>query len=277
LRNCCRRFSLLDSPLVAAKLIEQIFREGAVPKSFENEERVYHTIRRMLLEGRVKHRKDLSRRKLAEKLGVSPGCVHAALGRLEVEGLLLSRPQSGTFLRQLNIEEYFHHCDLRELIEPYAARRAAAWITPAQLAVIEHSCDEITAVAELERASGGSFEASLIERSVRAEHLFHGTIMEASRNPTAAHFIENLRIMRIALPLNQARDRAARIEEAQRTDREHRAILAALRSGDGEAAHQHMLLHLQNGARSRNEQLSMFSTSQHNGAAAKPGPSPRAW
>src|SRR5262249_25411744 len=87
---------------------------------------------------------------------------------------------------------------------------------------------------------------ALIERSAWADRLFHSTILEAARNPIAAHFIENLHIMRLAVPINEARDRATRIEEHARTDREHQAILAALRSGDGAADYQQMLVHLQN-------------------------------
>jgi DNA-binding GntR family transcriptional regulator len=221
-----------------------------VAKSFESQDRAYHTIRRMLLEGRIQDRKDLSRRRLAAKLGVSPSCVQPALGRLEAERLLVSIPQSGTYLRPIDFEEYQHHWDIRELLEPYAVRRAARWLTAAQAALVELSCDEITAIRnDLERDDSEAVADSYIERVVRVENLFHGTIMEAARNPTAAHFMENLRIQRLTVLFNRVYNRATWIDVFKRVDAEHRGILEALRAGDGEAAEQRMLLHLQNGRR----------------------------
>ena len=89
-------------------------------KSPSRMDQAYHAVRRHLLRGAPGR---VSRRRLAAELGVSQACVQAALGRLEGEGLLETRPQSGTHIRVVDIAEYHRVYDLRELLESYAAGR----------------------------------------------------------------------------------------------------------------------------------------------------------
>jgi DNA-binding GntR family transcriptional regulator len=215
----------------------------------EHQHRAYHSIRRQLLAGRLRTRKDLSRRKLAAELGVSPGCVQSVLGQLEAEKLLVSRPQSGTYLRQIDIEEYHQLFDLRMLIEPYAAGRAARWITAGQLERLEQTCAE---AGRIRRAMGDDADPAvpveLLEQSCRMEHQFHGTILEAARNPTAAHFLENLRILHhYTLFFAQLRPREVLLHRAGNTEAEHRAVFDALCAHDAAAAKRLMRLHLRRG------------------------------
>jgi DNA-binding GntR family transcriptional regulator len=211
----------------------------------ESQDRAYYCARRKLLEGRVPTRQELSRRRLAEESGVSPGCAQFALSRLESEGLLVSRPQSGTYLRPLDLDEYHQLYDLRELIEPYAAGRAAAWLTGEQLERLEESCAVIAGL--LARLEKGDEPPDHLERAVRAEHLFHGTIMGAARNPMAAHFVENLRILNYTHYYARRRRLGQHTVHYRRTVREHRAILEALRARDAAAAERRMRTHVRNG------------------------------
>jgi DNA-binding GntR family transcriptional regulator len=219
----------------------------------KHQDRAYAEVRHQLLEGTLRTRHDFSRRRLATKLGVSPSCVHSVLQRLEVERLVDSRPQAGTWLREVDWEEYHQLYDLRELIEPYAAARAARWIDDDQLAIIEQACEDIEhLLAELET---GARPRDVVERTLGAEQRFHGTIMAAARNPMAGHFVENLRILsyvRYAAQVeSQTLDANAWWDlirrRMQKTAPEHRRVLDALRRGDAQLARRLMLRHIRRG------------------------------
>jgi DNA-binding GntR family transcriptional regulator len=210
----------------------------------ELQEQAYQMIRRKILEGRVRSRKDLSRRVLQAELGVSSICVQVALARLEGERLLESRPQSGTFLRKVDLKEYCDHYEVRECIEPYAAGRAARRITPAQLKQVKQSCRDYKAVEDYFRTGPAAVSEEVLDRTVRAERLFHGTIMEASGNDTAAHIIETLSIENYNRVTNAHLPPAIFLKLTELAVRDHCRILAALQSGDARKAVRSMRYHL---------------------------------
>lgn len=214
----------------------------------EVQDRAYQFIRRKILAGRARSRKDLSCRQLATHLGISTIPIRIALGRLQGEGLLDSRPQSGTFIRKLTIDECLHHYDIREQLESAGAERAARQITAAQLRRLEHSCDLFhDLIVDVQNGPADPDPAAIAERSAAAEHLFHGTIMETAGNPTAAHIVENFRILRYTQFLSVWQSREDLATGFGQTEREHRSIVAALRSGHAAEAANRMKQHLKNG------------------------------
>lgn len=85
-------------------------------------EKVYQGVRDSILGGEYPLTAPLSRRKLATHFGVSLLPVAEALQRLEREGLVESRPRSGTRVRVPNPEEVRGHYLVREALETQAAR-----------------------------------------------------------------------------------------------------------------------------------------------------------
>jgi DNA-binding GntR family transcriptional regulator len=215
----------------------------------ELQDRAYRSIRQKIVEGRVRSRKDLSRRMLQAELGVSSTCIQVALARLEGERLLESRPQSGTFLRQINFQEYCDHYELRERLEPHAASRAATRITPAQLKLLHQSCKDYAALEEHWNGDVARVSDEFLDRAVAAENLFHGTIMEASGNGTAAHIVENLRVVGYNRLMTASLPPAIVLDLLKRTVQEHRGIYAALKKGDAPNAMRRMLRHIRRGRR----------------------------
>ncbi|MBL8583980.1 MAG: GntR family transcriptional regulator, partial [Rhizobiaceae bacterium] len=69
------------------------------------ERQVYRSIRQGLMSGVIAPGAVLTSRSLAAQLLVSPQPVRDALKRLEADGILESRPQSGFFLRGLTADE----------------------------------------------------------------------------------------------------------------------------------------------------------------------------
>jgi GntR family transcriptional regulator, rspAB operon transcriptional repressor len=88
-------------------------------------DRAYHLILDQMLRGSVPVGSVLSRRALAEQFEMSLVPVAEALQRLEIEGLVESRPRAGTRVKAPNAEEIRERFELRQALECQAARLCA--------------------------------------------------------------------------------------------------------------------------------------------------------
>lgn len=209
----------------------------------------YTTIREMIESGEVRPGQMLSRRKLAEQIGVSPTVVQLALAQLDREGVTESRPRSGTYVRELTAEEFLNLCEVRELVEPYAAACAAERITPEQIAYLWESCrryQELTA-HESPTERPGDIWLRRCQR-LREEMLFHGTILKASGNPFLANLVSTLQLIGQVGPRLVFNDNQDNENSPIVTACEHEGIVQALESHDAELARQRMFNHI-SGAR----------------------------
>ena len=82
-------------------------------------------IRSRITSGRLPLGSRISDKQLAGELDVSRTPVREALLQLETEGLVVMRPQSGTFVLDLTIEEVREICAARAILESGAIRLAA--------------------------------------------------------------------------------------------------------------------------------------------------------
>jgi DNA-binding GntR family transcriptional regulator len=89
----------------------------------------YSVVRQRILTGAIGLGQVISRRKLAAELRMSFLPVSEALLRLEVEGLLESRPRAGTRVRIPSAEDVQGHYVVREALEVQAALRFATFAT----------------------------------------------------------------------------------------------------------------------------------------------------
>ncbi len=224
----------------------------------------YQFIRGMLSRSEMQPGTKLSRRRLAEQIGVSPALVQQALGQLEQEGLVERRPQSGTYVRELNYDEYENLSDLRELIEPYAAARAATRLTPAHLLRLQRACQRFRRLSERSMQALDTREyQAILGKLIAEEQIFHGIILKASGNPLLDHLISTLRLLARAMPNRDCRPKSRQLEIAD----EHEAILEALAARDEDLARERMLFHIR-GSRSLLESLNRTSESIRSRAAS---------
>src|SRR5919201_1039671 len=94
----------------------------------------YAIVKRRVLRGELALGQVISRRKLAAELGMSFLPVSEALLRLEVEGLLESRPRAGTRVRIPTKEDVRGHFIVREALDVKAAVLFARVATAAERA-----------------------------------------------------------------------------------------------------------------------------------------------
>ena len=100
----------------------------------DNEDNYYHKSKNLLTDMVYEHlisklmNKEivpgqvLSRRQLAEELGVSIAPVVEALNRIELEGFIESIPRKGTIVRPVKKQDFYERFIMREAIECTAAR-----------------------------------------------------------------------------------------------------------------------------------------------------------
>ena len=89
----------------------------------------YREVRRRIVRGEMAIGQSVSRRQIAAELGMSFLPVSEALLRLEVEGMLESRPRAGTRVRIPSRDDVKGHYLIREILEAEAARRFAEHAT----------------------------------------------------------------------------------------------------------------------------------------------------
>src|SRR4029434_11286127 len=105
-------------------------KESAEPSSLASE--AYSVVRQRILRGDISLGQVISRRKLAAELSMSFLPVSEALLRLEIEGLLESRPRAGTRVRISSPEDVQGHYVVREALEVQAAIRFTQVATPGE-------------------------------------------------------------------------------------------------------------------------------------------------
>jgi DNA-binding GntR family transcriptional regulator len=109
-------------------------------------EQAYRHLRDRLIMLDIRPGEAINDGKLAAELGVGRTPVREALKRLESDHLVVSYPRRGTFATVVDITELADVSELREALEPLAARRAAQLATPALRSEIR---DTAAAIAQM--------------------------------------------------------------------------------------------------------------------------------
>jgi DNA-binding GntR family transcriptional regulator len=191
-------------------------------------DKAYHETRSLIVSLELAPGAVIDERRLVERLGIGRTPVREALRRLAQERLVEVYPRRGMFVTGVDVRQLARLSEVREVLEPEAARLAAERATDADL-------QELVALqAELDTA-GGHRLMDLDERIHRAVYrAAHNDLLEATLEQ---YYVLALRIWSIAI------DRAHELEEAVEA---HRALLEAIQSGDGERAADTMRAHVQN-------------------------------
>jgi DNA-binding GntR family transcriptional regulator len=168
---------------------------------------------------------------LAAELGVGRTPIREALKRLETDHLVVSYPRRGTFATVVDVTELGAISDIRQVLEPHAARRAAEHAT-------SHLRTELRATAEeirgLDIADGDR------NNFIRADMGVHSLIYRASANPHLEDVLvryDNLATRIWCLVIDKLPELAEHI-------RGHAPLLEAIADGDGDAAAQLALDHV---------------------------------
>ncbi|HHV64987.1 MAG TPA: GntR family transcriptional regulator [Peptococcaceae bacterium] len=176
----------------------------------------------------------LSEMQLAQKYGVSRSPVREALARLERDGLVVIKPQSGTTVSEISFKRAEDMNEIRRLLEPHAAKIAASVITDEQLQELER---RLAKLAELEPDSEAKCNYAM-----EVDVFLHDTILDFCGNKEIAKIIRSFRpiILRINIANMLWRNRLVPVEK------EMREIFAKLKERDPQGAYEAMRNHLYN-------------------------------
>jgi DNA-binding GntR family transcriptional regulator len=204
----------------------------APPSSLK--QRAYAEVKRRILSGEYPAGHLLSERQIAQELAMSKTPVHAALERLEADGLVTVAAQQGILVRTLSPQEMADHFEIREAIEPFVVGRLAGRLTPEQ---------------------GRRLRANLREnrRAVRALDIGANVRLDAEFHLLLCEALGNREILRVMAQIREKVHAVVHLISARHPGRmadslaEHRAIAEALLGGDGPAAAERMRVHLRSG------------------------------
>jgi DNA-binding GntR family transcriptional regulator len=117
-------------------------------------ERVHDALREAIVAGRIAPNTRLVQEQVASDLGVSRTPVREALHLLEREGLVKLIPRRGAMVHAITAADVRELYEMREVLEPWAAERAAARAAPEQRDDVQRLA-ELTATAAQEAAAFG--------------------------------------------------------------------------------------------------------------------------
>ena len=193
-------------------------------------DQAYYRIRELIVTLELAPGSVVSERELMERLGLGRTPIREALRALARERLVEVYPRRGMFVSGVDVRDLAGLSEVRNTLEPSAARLAAERATDADRARI----DEL--LAELEQVHDESDERALIDLDQRIHrHVYrctHNPFLEETLNE---YYVLTLRIWFLAL------DRVARLEDAIQ---EHRELLVAIREGDARRAEEAMRRHV---------------------------------
>lgn len=183
-------------------------------------------------------------RELAERLGVSRGSVRDAIRTMELVGLVEPRQGEGTMVADVSPDALLvplasmllrkrelvgELLDVRKMLEPPLAARAARRATPAELQRLERILER-----QAEKNRRG-------EAAVEEDAEFHYAVALMAGNSVVRRVIDVLMDL-----LRESRARSLQVPgRPHRSLAGHRRVLAALRQGDGPGAEAAMRRHLE--------------------------------
>ncbi|MEM7471849.1 MAG: GntR family transcriptional regulator [Pseudomonadota bacterium] len=194
------------------------------------------TMRGDIIDGRLSPGQKLTEAKLSAALGISRTPLREALFQLEQEGLL-TRNRGGYSVASFSLPEVIDAIELRGFLEGAAVRCAAErGVAPAKLKSVEAILGKLDrAVAAVDHKSYGKLNTKFHEElaGLAGSKMLQAEVLRSYRFPFAHPS---------GFPTNLAGKQhlKMKISEGQA---QHRAIVELIKSGDGKAAAEAMLMH----------------------------------
>ncbi|MFM8707755.1 MAG: GntR family transcriptional regulator [Planctomycetia bacterium] len=205
----------------------------------------YRSIRRMIIDGGLLPGHRTSHRNLAEQLGLGRSPVRDAVIQLEAAGLVVQQGQRGILLREPTPTEFSEIYELRLVMEPFFAERAALLATPVQQAALAQSCEQLAAIAARPDLGAWLETDEHYHQIFRLDMQFHATVLAAAGNSIAARIFNSAHVLAHVFAWTGIPAAVAKTaERLGSTATEHAAIYEAIRSRDPAQARERMRQHV---------------------------------
>ncbi|AOP51841.1 putative biotin regulatory protein BioR (GntR family) [Brevibacterium aurantiacum] len=202
----------------------------AVSQKMSLAARAYEILRHRLIMLDIAPGDPINEAALSAELDVGRTPIREALKRLESDHLVVSYPRRGTFASNVDLKDLSTISEMREVLEPIAARKAARNITPERRRAFEAT------IADLRELKETDEPRALMERDLEVHRLIYSSV----DNP---HLMETLvrlddlatRIWCLVIP---------RIPDLIGHIREHIDLLEAILEGKESAVEAHAAEHV---------------------------------
>lgn len=179
----------------------------------------HDALRDELIAGRLKPGSRVNEVQIAAQIGISRGTLREAMRTLEQEGILVSIPHRGTFVRRYTPREAEELQEVRLSLETTAALRVAHGWNPGVKAFLEERLDRLRE----------AYEAHLpFPDRMAADLGFHEAICESSGNDTLLRLWRSLIGNITVLQLSVGDERMTEVQGPA----DHQAMLDAIASRD---------------------------------------------
>ena len=208
-------------------------RAAKPPRLMRAAERAYATVRDGIVRGAFVSGARLTEQELALAAGVSRTPVREALRRLHAEGLVHFEPNHGAVVALFEPEDAEEIFELRALLEPISARRAA------ERAGVR-TIDELRALAKQQMLEATRRLPGQIARIGELNDRFHRLIQEAAASPRLSKTLAGL----IEAPLILRTFGQYTAHELRRSADQHLELVQAIEARDPIWAHGIMRAHI---------------------------------
>lgn len=200
---------------------------------------ITHSLREAILSGELGGGVQLKQEELASKFNVSMSALREALKSLEAEGLVKFFPNRGAVVSELSAEEAREIFDIRLYLELGALELAVPNLNESDFAAAEKVLQEVD--AEMDGKRWGALNWR-----------FHEILYHAANRPKLLSLIQNMhnnveRYMRLYL---------STLHYQEKSQEEHRALLAACAQKDTRAAQKLLRKHMTDAKKNLSRYLS---------------------
>ena len=197
--------------------------EGAGAALARAAEKVYLTVRSRILNGSYSAAMRLTEQEIAKTNGVSRTPVREALRRLQAEGYVTATANHGAVVTEWTPDGVNDVFELRSLLEPYGAARAAERITA-------EGIEQLRELAERQHHESATRAPGFIERVGELNSSFHRLVQAFSGNTR----LTKLMPMLVEAPLVLKTFAHYTPDELLRSAHHHLEIVSALEAHDPE-------------------------------------------
>lgn len=194
--------------------------------------RVYNYLREAILDGKYKDGESLTEMKIAEELNVSRTPVREAIRQLELEGLVESIPNKGSFVKGLSTKDMEDIYCIRIVLEELAVEWAVDNISDEELQKLQEAYD----LMEFYTPRGD------IEKLAELNTRFHEIIYSATKSNILNQILNDFQFY-IKWVKREVISKPGRKEEALE---EHYRILLGFKARDKDAVKKAIHVHLSN-------------------------------
>ena len=192
---------------------------------------VLSNLRMLILNGQLKPGDQLIESTIANQMQVSRGPVRDALKQLENEGLVMNIPRKGTFVRNMNKDDFKQIYELRAYLESLAIRLA--------IEKLDENPELVSSLKNIAKQIGEASKEENVTLIADLDVEFHRAICESSKNQ---YLIEAWMRIRSLIRLCLITD--LYYKNYWKTEQDHSMIINAIIQKDGKLGEERIKDHI---------------------------------